>query len=348
MTAFKSLSVAMFKGFFRERVALFFTFLMPLMFLVIFGLIFGGASSSKTKIDVVGDGQVLTALNSTGIIEFQRVDTFDQAVQAVKNGDVPAAVSEQGNKIDLRYAASDTVQAATVQAIIGSVVDHVNLAASGKPPVVKLSSQQVEDSSLTAIQYLTPGILSWGLATSAIFGSALTLVNWRKKQVLRRIRLAPVATGTVISSRLLVTIGTSVLQAILFIAVAMTPVFGLKLAGQWWLALPLLVVGSLSFFSIGVLVGSIAKSEEAATGITNVIVLPMAFLSGTFFPLQNAPQWLQTVSEVLPLRHLNDGMVDVLVRGKGIEALATPAAVLIGFTLVIGFAASRVFSWEDS
>ena len=128
----------------------------------------------------------------------------------------------------------------------------------------------------------------------------------------------------------------------------MTPVFGLKLAGQWWLALPLLVIGSLSFVSIGVLVGSIAKSEEAATGITNVIVLPMAFLSGTFFPVQNAPQWLQTVSEVLPLRHLNDGMVDVLVRGKGIEALVTPTAVLLAFTLVVAFAASRFFSWEDS
>lgn len=348
MTAFKSLSVAMFKGFFRERVALFFTFLMPLMFLVIFGLIFGGSSSNKTKIDVVGDGPVLTALSNTGIIDFQRVDTFDKAVQAVKNGDVPAAIAVQGNNIQLRYAASDSVQAGTVQAVIRSVVDAVNVQASGKPPVVKLDSQQVEDSSLTAIQYLTPGILSWGLATSAIFGSSLTLVNWRKKQVLRRIRLSPVSTGTVISSRLLVTIGTSVLQAILFIAVAMTPVFGLKLAGQWWLALPLLILGSLSFFAIGGLVGSIAKSEEAATGITNVIVLPMAFLSGTFFPLQNAPQWLQTVSEVLPLRHLNDGMVDVLVRGKGIEALAMPAAVLIAFTLVVGFAASRLFSWEDS
>ncbi|MFC0433148.1 ABC transporter permease [Kutzneria buriramensis] len=348
MTAFRSLSVAMFKGFFRERVALFFTFLMPLMFLVIFGLIFGSSSSNKTKIDVVGDGPVLTALNNTGIVDFQHVDSFDKAIAAVKNGDVPAAISVQGNKIELRYAASDRVQAGTVQAVISSVVDHVNLAASGKPPAVTLDSQQVEDSSLTAIQFLTPGILSWGLATSAIFGSALTLVNWRKKQVLRRIRLSPVSTGTVISSRLLVTIGTTVLQAILFIAVAMTPVFGLQLAGQWWLALPLLIIGSLSFFSIGVLVGSIAKSEEAATGITNVIVLPMAFLSGTFFPLQNAPQWLQTVSEVLPLRHLNDGMVDVLVRGKGVEALVTPTAVLLAFTVVVAFAASRFFSWEDS
>ncbi|GAA0600171.1 ABC transporter permease [Kutzneria viridogrisea] len=348
MTAFRSLSTAMFKGFFRERTALFFAFLMPLMFLVIFGLIFGNSSGNKTKIGVVGDGPVVTALSQSGALDVQRYDSFDAALQKVRGGDLPAALAVRGNEIELRYAASDTVAAGTVQGVVGAVVDKANLAATGRPPLIRLDSGQVEDSSLSAIQYLTPGILSWGLATSAIFGAALTLVNWRKKQVLRRIRLAPVGTGTVISSRLLVTVGVSVLQAVLFVAVAMTPVFGLKLAGQWWLALPLLVLGSLSFFSIGVLVGSFAKTEEAATGITNVIVLPMAFLSGTFFPLQNAPGWLQAVSQVLPLRHLNDGMVDVLVRGKGIEALALPSAVLIGFTLVVGFAASRVFSWEDS
>lgn len=348
MTAFRSLSSAMFKGFFREKMALFFTFLMPLMFLVIFGLIFGGGSANKTKIAVVGDGPVITALGASGAVDLQRFDTFDAALQKVKDGDLPAVISVRDNAVTLKYAASDTVAAATVQGIVGAVVDKSNVAATGQPPRITLNADKVEDSSLTAIQYLTPGILSWGLATSAIFGSALTLVNWRKKQVLRRIRLAPVRTSTVISSRLLVTIGTSLLQALLFVGVAMTPVFGLKLAGQWWLAVPLLALGSLSFFSIGVLVGSFAKTEEAATGITNVIVLPMAFLSGTFFPLQNAPSWLQTVSEVLPLRHLNDGMVDVLVRGKGIESLAVPAAVLVGFTLVIGFTASRVFSWEDS
>ena len=44
---------------------------------------------------------------------------------------------------------------------------------------------------------------------------------------------------------------------------------------------------------------------------------------------------------------MNDGMLDVLVRGKGIEALAVPAAILVGFALVVGFIASRVFKWEE-
>jgi ABC-2 type transport system permease protein len=133
-----------------------------------------------------------------------------------------------------------------------------------------------------------------------------------------------------------------------FIGVATLPVFGLKLTGQWYLALPLLVLGVFSFFSIGLLAGSFAKTEEAATGLANFIVLPMAFLSGSFFNIDAAPAWLRGVSEIFPLRHLNDGMLAVLGRGQGIHALLVPGAVLIAFTLVIGSIAALLFRWDDA
>jgi len=173
------------------------------------------------------------------------------------------------------------------------------------------------------------------------------MVSWRKKQVLRRIRLAPVSPITVLTSRLTVSVGIAVVQAITFVLVALTPPFGLKLAGSWYLALPLLVLGTLAFFAIGMLVGAFCKTEESASGAANILVLPMSFLSGTFFPIENAPGWLQAVSKALPLRHMNDGMLDVLVRGKGIEALLVPCSVLIAFTAVVGLLAAKLFRWED-
>jgi len=190
--------------------------------------------------------------------------------------------------------------------------------------------------------------MSWGVAVTAVFGAALTLVSWRKKQVLRRIRLAPVTVGTVLTARITVTLGVAVVQALIFVGVGLLPIFGLKLTGTWWLGIPVFVLGILAFFAIGMLVGSFAKTEEAATGAANIVVLPMAFLSGTFFPIDQAPSWLQTVSKVFPLRHMNDGMMDFLVRGKGAEALLTPCLVLVGFTLVLGLISARVFQWEDS
>ncbi|MEV0681967.1 ABC transporter permease [Actinosynnema sp. NPDC050436] len=347
MTAFKSLSIAMIKGFLRDKMTLFFVFFFPLMFLVVFGLLFRDAGDERTKVAVVGDGPVITALDKTGALELEKYDNVDTARQKVNDGDLPAVVAVKGNEIELTFAASDQVKAQTVVGIVSGVVDKVNVAATNAPPTFTFAAKPVEDASLKPIQYLTPGILSWAVSISGVFGAALTLVSWRKKQVLRRIRLSPVGPTAVLSSRILVSIGTALAQGVMFVAVALTPWFGLQLTGQWWLALPLLILGTTAFFAVGMLVGAFCKTEEAASGAANIVIMPMAFLSGTFFPVENAPGWLQTVSNIFPLRHMNDGMLDVLVRGKGIEALALPAAVLIGFTLVVGFIAAKVFRWED-
>lgn len=347
MTAFKTLSVAMLKGFVRDKVTLFFTFLFPLMFLIIFGLILRDVGADKTRIAVVGDGPIVSALRDSGALELESYRDADAAVQRVKDGDLPAALIIRGQQLDVRFAQSDQVKSATVLGIINGFVDKTNLAATGQPPKFTFAAEKVEDASLKPIQFLTPGILSWGVAVSAVFGSALTLVSWRRKQVLRRIRLAPVSAASVLSSRILVSTGVALLQGAIFIGVASLPVFGLRLSGSWWLAIPLLLLGTIAFFALGMLVGAFAKTEEAASAAANIVVLPMAFLSGTFFPVEQAPGWLQAVSKIFPLRHMNDGMLDVLVRGKGIEALAVPAAILVGFALVVGFIASRVFKWEE-
>ncbi|MDQ3403708.1 MAG: ABC transporter permease [Actinomycetota bacterium] len=346
--AFKSLSIAMVKGFVRDKATLFFTFVFPLMFLVIFGLLFRDAGAEKIKLGAVGDGPVLAALTQTGAVEIERFDSIEAGLQKVRDGDLPGLVELTGKTVNLRFAASDQAQAGTVRGLVSGVTQEVNQRASGQPPVFDFTAEQIEDASLKSIQYLTPGILSWGIAITAVFGASLTLVSWRRKQVLRRLRLAPVSPISILSSRIVVTIGVAITQAVLFVGVAMLPVFGLKLSGTWWLSIPVFLMGILAFFAIGILVGAFCKTEEAASGAANIVVLPMAFLSGTFFPIDLAPSWLQTVSKIFPLRHMNDGMMDFLVRGKGVEALLVPCAVLLGFTLVVSFIASRVFSWEDS
>lgn len=100
--------------------------------------------------------------------------------------------------------------------------------------------------------------------------------------------------------------------------------------------------------AIGLLAGAICKTSEGASGFANFIVLPMAFLSGSFIPLDVAPSWIQTVSKALPLRYLNEGMLDTMVRGEGPAAALAPMGVLLGFALVIGFIATRAFQWEKS
>jgi ABC-2 type transport system permease protein len=347
LTPFQSLAMAAVKGFVRDKATLFFTFLFPLMFLVIFGLILGNPGTSRTMIGVVGDGPVIQALAKLDVVELRHIDNVDAAAQRVKAGDLPAYVVENGPTVTVRFAASDQVKAGTVLGLVDGVVSQQNVVATGQRPRFALDIGQVEDQSLKPIQYLTPGLLSWAVSLGSVFGAAMTLVSWRRKQVLRRLRLAPVRPATVLGSRVVVVLGVALVQGVVFVGVALLPSFGLKLSGQWWLAIPLLLIGSLAFFSIGMLVGAFCKTEEAANGAANIVILPMAFLSGSFFPTDGLPGWLKAVSSVFPMKQLNTGMIDVMVRGKGIDALFVPAVVLIGFTVVVGFVAARVFKWED-
>jgi len=341
-----ALSRAMLRSFFRDPMALFFTFFFPLMFLVVFGLVFGDSSTSRTAIGVVGSGPLLQQLPKQAL-EPKAYPSLDAGLAAVRSGDVPAVVVQQGDTLVVRYAASDTVRAAVVTGVLASVVDRGNVAATGQPPRLRLDAQQVEDTSLRPIQFTTGGILSWGVATSAAFGAALTIVSWRKKQLLRRVRLSPAPVWSVVAARVGVSLVVALVQATVYVGVALTPPFGLRLADSWWLSLPLLVCGTLAFLSIGLLVGSIAKTEEAASAMANFVVLPMAFLSGTFFDISQAPRWLQVVSSLFPLRHMNDAMLDVLARGRGLAAVWTPCLVLLGFAVVLTAVATRVFRWDD-
>jgi ABC-2 type transport system permease protein len=345
-TQLATLSGAMLKGFFRDRTALFFTFVFPLMFLIVFGLIFKDAGSSRTPIAVTGSGPIISAL-PTQLLDLQPVDSEAAGIAKVSSGDLPAAISERGQSVTVRYAASNPAKAALIQGIIGAVVDQANLAASGRPATYRLQAARVEDASLAPIQFVTPGILSWGIATSATFGAALSLVSWRKTQLLRRMRLSPAPVWTVVGARVWVSLVVSFAQAALFVGLALTPLFGLRLTGQWWWSIPLLAVGTLAFLSIGLLVGAVAKTEEAASALANFLVLPMAFLSGTFFDITQAPGWLQAISKVLPLRWMNDAMLDVLVRDKGLAALLPAVGVLAGFAAVLTLVATRVFRWDD-
>src|SRR5262249_40450171 len=210
-------------------------------------------------------------------------------LEAVRKGDYTALVEQQGNAVVVHYSAADNVRAGVVRSVMESLVQQANLAAAGTPPRFSVRADQVEDRSLKNIQFYTPGLLGWAIATGATFGAALTLVSWRKKQILRRLRLSPVGVPTIIGSRVGGSVGVALVQMAIFIGVGTLPYFGLKLSHNWWMTIPLVIAGTLAFMSIGLLAGAWAKTEESANVIVNLLVLPMAFLSGSFFPLEITP-----------------------------------------------------------
>jgi ABC-2 type transport system permease protein len=342
------------KGFVRDRTAMFFTILFPLMFLIIFGLLLKDSGTSRSEVIQVGPVAVLDSATGDArerleqVLDIERTDDLEAALERVRDGEVDAAVEQRGSEVVVHFSAADQVAAGTVLTAMREFVIGANLAASPTPPRFSFSAQQVEDTSLQIIQYLTPGLLGWAVATGAMFGSALTLVTWRQLKVLRRLRLSPVSTLAVVGARVGVSIAVALAQGVVFVAVAMLPTFGLQLTGYWWMAAPLMIAGTFAFLAIGLLAGSFTKTPEAASAVANLVVLPMAFLSGAFFPLDAAPAWVLRVADLLPLRHLVDGMLDVMVRGQAPAAVLPELGILLGFAVVFGGIAVALFRWDDA
>lgn len=351
MTAFRSLSVAILKGFLRDKASVFFALVFPLMFLVLFGGLLGSQGQSKVDLVQVGDVALVDELPGPAREAFEdtfdvsRSDDLDAALAEVRKGDADVAIEQQDGELVAHYTQTDQTEAAITQGTLRAFVDAANVAATGEPPAYTLTTEAVEDDSLTTIQFVTPGLLGWAVAMSAAFGAAATLQGWRQSKLLRRLQLAPVTTRTVVAARVAVTIGIALVQMAVFVGLG-AGAFGLQLTGSWWASVPLLVVGTLCFMAVGLFAGATTRTVEGAVNMANFLVLPMAFLGGSFFPLEAAPSWLQAFAQVLPLYWLNEGMLDVLVRGEGPSAVLLPMLVLAGFALVLTLLSARLFRWE--
>lgn len=351
VAAFRSLSRALLRGFIRDRTALAFSILLPVLFLALLGSLYHGSGTPKLTVIEIGNvgllGNTAGQPGLSGVFTITHSSDKKAAVRAVRRGDADAAVQQVGRQLIVHYSIADPTTAGIVQSIFSSIVLRADQARAGPAGSYQLLTHQVESTTLKPIQFLAPGLLGWAIASGATFGAAITLVNWRHNKLLRRLRLAPVSTGAVVLARVGVSLLVALVQLALFLLIATTPYYGLKLTAAWWMAVPVLLCGTLAFMSIGLLVGSFAKTQQAATAVANLIILPMAFLGGAFIPLDFAPAWLRDASYAMPLRYLVTGMQDVMARGEGAAAALPAIGILLGLTVVLTVVAVRVFRWDE-
>lgn len=209
------------------------------------------------------------------------------------------------------------------------------------------SGKDVEQSGQPYINYIAPGVLSWGVANAAVFGVGFVLMQWRRDDILRLIRMTPVRLPSVLGSRYVLAVAIGLVQTALFVGVALLPPFGLTLSGSWPLAVPVLVLGITAFLALGVIVGSYAKTPEAVAAVANCLMIPMAFLSGSFFPLDAMPGWMQNLAQALPLYYLNNGVSAALTGNGSGSDIAVACGVLAAVAAVLGAIALKTFRWSD-
>jgi ABC-2 type transport system permease protein len=329
----------------RDRPATFFTFAFPIMFIVLFGLIFGGTGTSRPTVGLVGSGPLRQALERSDAVKVKPQPDEARALKRVRDGDDPAAVLMHGGTARLVYSRTSQVEAPIVIGIVRGIVDDFNLRAAHAKPMVVLATRSVESQSISYVDLLIPGLLGMAIAQSAAFGVAFSLVAWRQKGMLRRLRLTPLPLAEFATGRVIFHLLIALVQAVILLTVGRV-LFGVELVGNLLALVPLILIGGVAFIALGMCIGGRVNTEDATAALSNLIVLPMTFLGGVFFPIDSAPAPIRVIAHFLPLTYLVQGLQNVAVRGHSFVSTLPDLAILSVFAAVLAALALRLFRWQ--
>jgi ABC-2 type transport system permease protein len=210
------------------------------------------------------------------------------------------------------------------------------------------SGQQLpQRDGIAYIQFLTPGLLAFAVVSTCYTGLATGVAINRDLGILKRVRGTPLPASVYVSARILSSIWFSVVGAVIMVAVGVV-LFDLQVV---WRMLPAAVVtlllGAACFCALGMAVAALIPNGEAAPAVANFTILPIAFVSDLFYPLDDAPAWLQAIGSVFPVKHFALALEETFnpfVAGTGFRWDHLAVVALWGAAGLV--VAIRKFRWE--
>jgi len=353
------------RRFFRDRLALFFSIGFPLIFLFVFGSLNSGNKDVSFNVALINQSNtsfakdfVKNAENGKVLKVDKDVTTLDQAKDKMSRSELDAAIilpSDFGNvqsgakyptgQAKIVYTANNEQSGQALSSILDAQFKGINAQFVKNEAPFTVSSEQLNEKSLTPFDYTFAGLLGFAIIGMGIFGPVNVFPELKKMGILRRLSTTPLKVwqyflSTMIGQAIigLISLGIMFVVAIL--------VFHLQVVGNYAELIIFLILGIITILGIGLALGGWAKNERQAAPLSNIIVFPMMFLSGTFFPRYLMPDWLQNISGFLPLTPIVDGIRLIATEGKHFIDILPQLGLIGVWMIVIYFIAFRVFRWE--
>ena len=338
------LTLVRFREFIREPEAVFWIFLFPILLAAGLGLAFRSTPQQTIKIGVAaGTGDHLglpAALKGASELIVTEMDEA-KGMTALRNGDIALlALAPTPSNVEVRY--DDTrPDARTARSL---AIDALQRSSGRKDPV-QVSDVVVRERGSRYIDFVIPGLLGMNLMGSGIWGIGFGIVDARKRKLLKRLIATPMSKAQYLASYMI--------HRLLLLAVEVATivgfgywVFDMPLRGSLWQLIAICLIGSLSFGGLGLLVASRVRTMEGASGLMNLVMLPMWILSGVFFSSANFPDSMQPFIKALPLTAVNDALRANMLQGASLTALGLPLLVLAIWLVVCFALALRLFRWQ--
>ena len=352
------LTVMYLRAYVRDRTAMFFSLIVPLMLLLIFGSLNLGAFG---KVSIAIDDQANNATSEHLVATLEAIDTLtvtrestEHALAALKRTAVDMLIVIPKDLVIAPTSAGRPVPRLTIYgndarpqqvsvgaSILNQVIARTSFAVNQSAPVVNVEQKEVQGVRLRYVDFLVPGILGVNVMQLAIFSVAFALVVDKKRGVLRRIMATPLRPSTFLASQVITRLIMATVQVLIMLAVSVF-LFDVHPLGG---ILPLLLVslfGAVLFLTIGFALAGWAETENQVPAIAQLITLPQFFFSGVFFSKDAAPELIRPVTNLLPLTFLNDALREISVQGATLwdvrmQLLGLAVWTVIGFAFAVRF-----------
>ncbi len=369
------------KRFMRDGTSLFFTFLFPLIFLLVFGAIFNNQTTSfdvaiinHSKSEFAKQFVEQAKANKDTTLKVKDVKDMQEAREKLKHSELSGIIelpadfgtvtlaqpgapqpgqgsaagqtqARPSGTLRVLYAKGSEQSGNTLTAIMGQIIDGINKGMGQPEPPLKVAGQAVGDEQLKTFDYTFTGLLAFSLLSMGIFGLANQMPTEKQKGSYRRLRASPFTAGQLILAMGIHYTIVSLLSAAMMLVVGMS-VFHFTMRGNWLLLVSFITLAALLMVGFGLLIGGWAKNENQSAPLGNLVAFPMMFLSGTFFPSFMFPEWLRTLSQFIPMTPVTDGLRLIMTEHASLAEVLPYAGAIGLWMLVVYVAAIKLFRWE--
>jgi ABC-2 type transport system permease protein len=243
------------------------------------------------------------------------------------------------------YSESSSGTGQTLTSVLQGTFNQLNAKYVKTQPPFSAVGQQLNKKSLTSFDYTFSGLLGFSIIGLGIFGPVNVFPELKKQGILRRLHTTPLKTWQYFLATMFSQAITGAIAIAIQFLVAIK-VFHLKVDGNYLEIALFTVLSIFMILGLGLAIGGWAKNERQAAPLSNIVVFPMLFLSGTFFPRYLMPHWLQTVTTYLPLTPVIDGLRLLTTEGKSLLQIGPQLGLIAIWFVVIYAIAFRVFKWE--
>ncbi len=322
--------------FVRDRSALAWSLLLPVLIIFVFAFAFTDDNPEKFKVGLISgsalEGAAAT-FGETRYIKFIEFDEVETSLQKVERHQVDLLFDPDSNRYWINQTSPN-----------GYIVEKLLIAAYGNSGE-SLQKILVAGDEIRYIDWVIPGVIAMNIMWGALFGIGYVIVRYRKFGVLKRLSATPVTAVEFLCAQILSRLWLLLVVNIV-IFIGMDLVVDFRMHGSYFDLLLVFTLGSINLICCGLVVAARISSEEVANGVLNLFSWPMMFLSGIWFSLEGAHPLMQKFSLLLPLTHVTAAAREIMIDGAGIVDVSDHLLVLGVSSVILLFIGAWIFQWE--